>query len=64
MSKSYRAKLKRQILFDTSPYSWCYEKFGPPFTKWHAIRYANYDIFSFKNQEDYALFLLTWGGNQ
>lgn len=62
MSKSYRTQLKKRR-FDTGVYKWCYEKFGKPFTNWHVVRYANCDIYSFKHEEDYVLFLLTWGND-
>lgn len=62
MSKSYKVEIKAKKYADgeIGPYYWCYQNFGPLFTKWHAIRYYNYDIYFFSEEEDYALFVLTW----
>lgn len=63
MSTSYKIRVKPVSSSETlhRPYSWCYNHFGPFGIAWYINRYQNYDVYVFKNKEDYMLFALTWG---
>lgn len=43
------------------PYIWCHDQFGRYGDRWSINRYQNYDVYVFKNKDDYMLFALTWG---
>ena len=64
MSNLFRVEIRtnKYQKGEDSPYYWCHQRFGTPFTKkWHVIRYGNCDIYYFSNEDDYTLFMLTWG---
>lgn len=61
MPEYYKILVKRRKDYQNfTPYSWCYENFGPPLKCWYSIKYGNGDMYFFTKQEHYIQFMLTW----
>jgi hypothetical protein len=65
MSEQYKVTIETSSIDiwnkNPGPHRWCYEKFGKFGKEWYSTHYKNKDIYYFKNEDDYTLFLLTWG---
>jgi hypothetical protein len=64
MSNEYKVVIDTKIRDiwnkNPGPHRWCGEKIGKYGITWYCITYKNKDIYYFKNEDDYILFLLTW----